>query len=147
MARRVIRGSLEVTVTNTAVTQNYLTGLTGQGNDALKVIGVEAVLPAGSGIDNLQELTMTYSAVAGNSVNDANTIMYFERSAQLTTSGFQVVDDRVYIDLSMMDLLIFQESFNMTFNAVETGFCAFRVVLEDAKITQDQKIALLSLLA
>jgi len=145
MARRIIRGSLTVAVASTPVSETLLTGLTGTDNNALKLIGVELDLPEDTGIDNMVQFGIGYGAITGN-IEEANTICNFMRNTILTTSGLVVVDNRVYIDLSMLETLIFQESFVVRTDMVVPNTISYRLVFDDAKITQDQKIAILALL-
>ncbi len=147
MARRIIRGQTICAVASTNVQDEVLTGLTGADNNALQVVGLQLLLPDETGVDNLSEFLLAYGVDVTLGEQLGNVIAEFSRNVILTTSGLTAFDRNVYLDLSAQQMLIFQQSIFFNFAATIPGAISYRLIVDEVKITDSQKIGILALLA
>jgi len=149
MTRRVIRGEVTTTVAGTPVEDVVLTGIDQSSNNALQFVGLELDLASITGeIDDELAVLLCYKSPLTTNISKGNVIAKFQRNTWMTTSGMAVVDNRVYLDLQSMQAKVFQESFVVYVDsAAQTGTVAYRVIVDDAKATPDEKVAIINLSA
>lgn len=143
-----IQGVLSTTTNDTYIQSTLLTGLTGTDNTAFRIKELLLEHPTVvNGVSTASEMQLSRGTKASMSAwTDTSLILRDKRAVQLTTSGAQF-QDCVKDIVPQGDLIIVETQIFLGFKT--TGFAAlatlgYKLVLEEIKISADQRISILS---
>lgn len=124
------------------------TGLSGSDNSAFRVIGMLVELPTFVGITGNQEVEFSIaraSKAAMPLLSDDDVVFKFKRRLNAATSGVAVFD-LVEEIVPENEILLIESQIYVQFDTAATtatNSLVLRLIVEDAKVTTDQRIAIL----
>jgi len=143
----VIQNTLTTTTADTFIQATIGTGLTGSDTSAFRIKELIIEYPFLAANNAVAEYQLTRGTKVGMaSWSDTSLIFKNKRALSLTTSG-AVLEELVVDFVPQGDLIIVEQQIYLGFKTTSTGGIAtlgYKLVLEEIKISQDQRIGILS---